>query len=73
MPRQIAGRFMHYTLEQMVTAPGWSNMPEFGRREIITKTIERTRESARALMMAEYPGIIAGAVDAKVKAITGGK
>ncbi len=48
-------------------------MPEFGRREIITKTIERTRESAWALMTAEHPDIIQGAVDAKVKAITGGK
>ncbi len=47
-------------------------MPEFGCREIITETIERTRESARALMTAEHPEIIQGAVDAKVKALTGG-
>jgi hypothetical protein len=68
--QRIAGRLSKMTLDTIVATPGWASVPEFARRETIKNAIERSRESATALMLAQNPDLIQKAVDARVKQIS---
>ena len=70
---QYAGRFMRLNLETLVNTPGWTEQPEFARREVITKTVTRSRQTATSLMLMENPDLIEKAVQGRVEKITGTK
>lgn len=68
--QQVAGRFMKITLDQAVTAEGWSDVPAFARQEIISGIITQTRESGRAYMLMKHPEILEEAIKLKTAPIT---
>lgn len=69
---RISGRFMKMQLEGLIQQPGWSNYPEFVRREIVTKTISGAREAGRTTIMMQNPEIIQKAVEIKKEAMRKG-
>lgn len=69
--QRLAGRFAKYQLDGLVALEGWRDLPPFARREAITNTIRKARETARSLMLMRHPGIIEEATRARVKEITG--
>ncbi len=70
--QMVAGRLTKHILDGMVKQEGWDSLPEFARKEMITKTITRTRETARTYILMEHPEIIDEAVKTRLKHITGG-
>lgn len=68
---RLAGRTAKMRLDSVVATPGFSTMPQFAQREIITRTIDTARETARNLMMMQNPEIIEKAIYAKREALTG--
>jgi hypothetical protein len=70
--QKVAGRLAKFALDRIVAIPGWIDLPDYGRKEIITGTIERARASARAYMLMRNGGqITRDATAARVKQITG--
>ena len=70
---RVAGRTMKMRLDNIVGTPGFSSLPEFAQREVVTRTISTARETARSLMMMQNPEIIKSAMDAKRATITGAR
>lgn len=66
---RIAGRLAKTRLDRIVTAPGFSQMPEIAQREVISKTISGARRAAQSLVMMRNPEIIQQAITAKTAGI----
>jgi hypothetical protein len=62
---RLAGTTTKMRLDQIVSMPGFASLPDFAQRELVTKTIERARETARSMMMMQNPDIINSAMEAK--------
>lgn len=71
--QRVAGRFAKFSVDSIVKQPGWGDLPEFARKEIIGRTITNSRETGRQWMLMTYPNILKDATDAKVKQISGAK
>lgn len=63
---RIAGRTAKVRLNAIVSMPGFSQMPEATRKELMTNAITSSREMARSLIMMQSPDIIKRANDAKL-------
>jgi len=62
-----AGRLARRNLELMIIGtPGWSGVDEFTRRETITNTITKSRDTARSLMLMKNPDIVQGVLDERM-------
>jgi hypothetical protein len=62
---RIAGRTAKVRLNAIVSMPGFDQMPESTRKELMTNTITQSREMARSLIMMQNPEIMKKANDAK--------
>jgi hypothetical protein len=62
---RIAGRTAKVRLNAIVGMPGFNQMPESTRKELMTNAITNSREMARSLIMMQNPEIIKKANDAK--------
>lgn len=62
---RIAGRTAKVRLNAIVSMPGFDQMPESTRKELMTNAITNSRELARSLIMMQNPEIIKKANDAK--------
>jgi hypothetical protein len=62
---RIAGRTAKVRLNAIVSMPGFDQMPESTRKELMTNTIQQSREMARSLIMMQNPDIMTKANDAK--------
>jgi hypothetical protein len=62
---RIAGRTAKVRLNAIVSMPGFDQMPESTRKELMTNTIQQSREMARSLIMMQNPEIMKKANDAK--------
>jgi hypothetical protein len=71
--QRIAGRLMRFQLNNLISTPGWESIPTGLRQDVLTKAISRSRESARTLMLMQYPDIYKKALETKAKHMTGGK
>lgn len=71
--QRVAGRFAKFSVDSIVKQPGWGDLPEFARKEILGRTITNARETGRQWMLMTYPNILKDATDAKVKQISGAK
>jgi hypothetical protein len=69
--QKVAGRLTKQTLDSMVGAPGWGQLPPFVRIEAITKAVSRTREQARTWMLIRHPDIINTATLSRLNELTG--
>ncbi|MCK1479330.1 hypothetical protein IVB27_32470 [Bradyrhizobium sp. 197] len=63
--QRIAGRTAKVRLNAIVSMPGFEQMPESTRKELMTNTIQQSREMARSLIMMQNPEIMKKANDAK--------
>jgi hypothetical protein len=66
---RIAGRTAKLRLNAIVGMPGFSQMPEVTRKELMTNTITSSREMARSIIMMQNPEILKKATDAKLKGL----
>lgn len=71
--QRIAGRLMHIQLKNLIAVPGWQNVPTGIRQDVLNKAISKSRESARTLMLMQYPEIYKKALETRAKHMTGGK
>lgn len=62
---RIAGRTAKVRLNAIVGMPGFAQMPESTRKELMTNAIQNSREMARSLIMMQNPDIMKKANDAK--------
>jgi hypothetical protein len=62
---RIAGRTAKVRLNAIVSMPGFDQMPESTRKELMTNAITNSREMARSLIMMQNPEIMKKANDAK--------
>jgi hypothetical protein len=63
---RIAGRTAKMRLDTIVQMPGFAQMPETVRKDLMTKAITTSREMARSLIMMQNPDILKRANDAKM-------
>lgn len=56
--QMTAGRLTKTTLDAVVATPGWTTIPEFNRVDVVTRTINQTRDRARTAMLMKYPSIM---------------
>jgi hypothetical protein len=63
--QRIAGRTAKVRLNAIVSMPGFDQMPESTRKELMTNALTSSREMARSLIMMQSPDIIKKANDAK--------
>ncbi len=68
---RIAGRMAKVRLNAIVNIPGFSQMPENARKELMTNAITTSREASRSLIMMQNPEIIKKAMDAKIAKVRG--
>jgi hypothetical protein len=64
---RIAGRMAKTRLNAIVSIPGFAQMPEATRKELMTNAITTSREASRSLIMMQNPEIIKKATDAKLE------
>lgn len=69
--QMVAGRLTKFTLDSIVKQDGWDTLPDFARREMITKTITNSREAARTYLLMKHPEILQQAMGVRLKHITG--
>jgi hypothetical protein len=69
----LAGRLTKYRLDKVLEAAGpvWGSLPEFVRRENMTRAITQSRNAARTAMLARHPQILVDATRARYKEVTG--
>lgn len=69
--QMVAGRLTKFTLDSVVKQEGWDGLPDFARREVITRTITNSRETARTYLLMKHPEILQQAVGVRLKHVTG--
>lgn len=69
---RLAGRFSKLRLDLLTANPAWSQIPAPARVELIHKTIEGARETARSTLLMQHPELVRQAVAAKTLKLTGG-
>jgi len=70
---RVAGRTAKMRLDMIVKMPGFEQMPEVTRKELMTNAVTSSREMARSLIMMQNPEIIKKANDAKLMKVRGEK
>jgi hypothetical protein len=68
-----AGIATRTALDSLVKTPGWNNLPEFARSQIMVKQIDASRKQAEVYMQATYPNLVTEAVDDRMGRILQGK
>ena len=63
---RLAGRMAKQRLNVIVRSPDWQSWTPTVRHDVILEAIRQSRESARGVVMAKYPTIIAQATQAKL-------
>lgn len=71
--QSTAGPFTRTALEAMINQPGWHDIPQFARAEIVRSVIRSTRETAATAMQMGHPEIIAQGVQDRLNKINGVK
>jgi len=66
---RTAGRYSKMLLLQDIQSPGWDQLPDELRISTMRKHLDAARESARQLMMAQYPDIMQKSTAAKAAAL----
>jgi hypothetical protein len=70
---RIAGRTAKMRLNAIVGMPGFKQMPQGTKVELMRTAIEGARETARSLILMQNPAIIKQATDAKIQKLRGEK
>jgi hypothetical protein len=64
--QQISGRLTRQALSQIVGRPGWDQIPAFAQANIINRTFDRARESARTQMMISDQALLAKIIESGI-------
>jgi hypothetical protein len=67
--QRVAGRLARMSVAPLLQAPGWGDLPEFARKEMMVREIEQARESARTLILMQNPALIEAATAAKTRGV----
>lgn len=70
---RVAGRMTKLRLDAIVKMPGFNQLPQGTKVELLGSAIKNSREAARSLILMQYPQIITSAVDAKTAKLRGEK
>ena len=65
----VAGRLVRATLVNLVSQPGWQDVPAWSRKKVVAKAIDRARARGRTYMLMARPEIISAATAAKLQAV----
>jgi len=69
----VAGRMAKQRLNAVVSLPNFSEIPLSARVKMLNHSVSSARETARAMMMMEYPEIMQQAIDNKQRELQGEK
>jgi len=69
--QMTAGRLAKAQLDSLVANPGYHQMPDFARKEVIENTIRHSRRVAEGLMQVRHPELISKGIEARIRNIRG--
>jgi hypothetical protein len=69
--QRIAGRNARIQAVATIQIPGYSNLSEAARREMLVRVIEKARETGRTSFLMQNPDVLKAATEKRMKALAG--